>query len=368
MGLFLSTHRPRHGELSELAATLGVSPRTLRTWRDRGGRTGSPGRPGHGEKARGEARRAIESRWRELPRGNDGWRSVCARLAREGVPVPTRLVQEAVRVLKQEAAEREQARIEQNRVHVEVLARDALWALDQTLLDRDEQGDHKALQVRECLVPHTLGLSVGPPACAEDVVALLERVASERGAWPFVLQADNGSENRNAEVGALLASERVIALWNEPHTPEHNPRAERSIGSLKRASGLRGAATRGAECFRRHESLREPGVWATRTGLVARLLAAWEALDARTPRATLDGLTPEEVDRIAPRAEDRACRDRFYAEVCESWRRVALAPLDKRARRKAEREVVWSALQRNGLVRRTRGGCLVPTVKAEGKS
>ena len=44
--------------------------------------------------------------------------------------MPTRLVQASVRALKREEREREQARITANRVHVEVLARDALWALD----------------------------------------------------------------------------------------------------------------------------------------------------------------------------------------------------------------------------------------------
>jgi hypothetical protein len=77
----------------------------------------------------------------------------------------------------------------------------------------------------------------------------------------------------------------------------------------------------------------------------------------------LDGPTPVELDRIAPRADDHASRDCFYAEVSKSLQRIALAPLDARARRKAEREAIWSALQSNGLVRRTRGGCPIPTVK-----
>jgi transposase InsO family protein len=260
--------------------------------------------------------------------------------------------------MDKEAQERRQARIEGNRVHVEVLAGDALWAIDQTHLCRDEQGEVKALAVRECLSGRTLGLSIGPPAQGLDVVRLLERVAEQRGGWPFVIQADNGSENKNAEVAACLKRARVIALWNEPRTPQHNPRAERGFGDFKLALRIDKGSRRST-----HGTM-EPG----NQGMCVRLLYAWHALDAQTPRARLDGLTPVELDRIAQRADDRARRDRFYIEVRESLRRIALAPQNPRARRKAEREAIWNALQRHGLVTRTRGGCLVPTAKAEGIS
>jgi hypothetical protein len=364
--MYLSTHRLSHGEELALARLLGVSARTLRNWRARRGETGSPGHPPHSAEARREAREETERVRKDLPRGHKGWRSVRAQLVREGKAVPTRLIQSSVRNLRQESRVRETARIEENRVHVEVHARDALWALDQTLLMRDEQGELRSLHLREGLAPHTLGLSIGGPACGKDVVHLLERTARERGCWPLVLQADNGPENKNADVHACLQRERVVVLWNEPRTPQHNPRAERSIGAMKRASGLDGRAARGADPSHGPVRASDPGVSATQACL--RLLAAWTALDDETPRAGLRGLTPVELDTIAPRAEDHVCRDRFHADVCEGWRRVALAPLDARARRAAEREVVWSTLQRYGLVTRTRGGCLVPTLKAEGIS
>ena len=336
--------------LKVLAEHLGTTTRTLRSWRAREGTSGLPGQPRHTEVAAKHARAEVGRVWPNLPRGHDGWRSVVTILVREGIQVPTRLVQTVVRELKLERAERERARIEENRVHVEVLARDAIWALDQTHLMRDEQGEVKCLAVRESLVPHVLGLSIGAPACGKDVARLLEQVAGERGTWPLVIQVDNGPENRNVDVAELLARERVVVLWNEPRTPQHNARMERSFGSLKAASDL--------------EALRPP----TRSGVCARILEAWERLDARTPRASLGGLTPVELDAIAPSAEDRVSRARFYTEVSETLRRIALAPQNARARRKAEREATWSALQQYGLVTRTRGGCLVPTAKAEGIS
>jgi hypothetical protein len=293
---------------------------------------------------------------------------VCEKLCRAGAPEKTRLVQESLRAIKREARERERSRIEEHRVHAEVLARDAIWGVDQTHVCRDEQGEVKSLLVREQLVPRTLGISIGPPACGRDVVRLLEGVAAERGGWPFVIQMDNGPENKNAQVGACMRRARVVILWNEPRTPEHNGRTERSIGSLKRASRLDEHAERGPDPSQGHLPLREPGVLATRGGLCARLIRAWAELDLHTPRADLGGLTPAELDKIAPRAEDRACRARFYAEVCEELERIALEPIHARARRKREREAIWRGLERYGLVTRTRGGCLVPTPKAEGIS
>lgn len=348
MGQYLATHRLQHGELTTLARYLGESTRTLRTWKARAGESRPPGHPAHSAAARARALAECERVWGELPRGHDGWRSVSAVLEREGVQVAVRLVQASMRELKRCARERERERIEERRVHVEVLARDALWTLDQTHVLRDADGELKALAVRESMVPRTLGLSIGPPACGRDVVRLLKRTAEERGGWPFVIQVDNGRENKNAEVEECLREVRVIALWNEPHTPQHNPRGERGFCDLKMASDLDvpllAAITRKDAC--------------------ARLLHAWARLDRDTPRYALHGLTPVELDRIAPRAEDLANRDRFYAEVCLELERIALEPNSARARCKLAREAIWRALERHSLVNRTRGGCPIPTVKA----
>jgi hypothetical protein len=354
VGAYLSSHRPRHGDQAELARLIGKSTRTLCSWKGRGGKTGRPGRPRHTAEKRAALRREIEPRWRELPRGHDGWRTVCACLAREGIDAPTGLVQEIVHELKAERAERRRRRIEENRVHIEVLVRDALWSADQTHLGRDEHGAIKGLVVRECYVPRTLALSVGPPACGTDVIRLLEHAAEERGTWPFVVQLDNGSENKYAWMEACMRDRHVTVLWNEPRTPEHNARAERTIGSLKRASGLDMRATDDARAPR------------SRSSVSARLSLAWRELDHMTPRAALDGCTPAEVDRIAPRAEDVACRARFHEELSRELQRITLEPGSARDRRKRAREATWRTLERFGLVLRTRGGCLVPTGKPEG--
>jgi transposase InsO family protein len=369
VGAFLCQHRLPHGELTVLARLLRKSTRTLRTWKGRASETGLPGRPPHSAEARRAAYANTVRVWDTLLPGHNGWRSACAALERDAVEVPVKLTQESVRRLKAERRQRRRARIEAERVHVEVLARDAVWSADQTHFGRDAQGAIKGLFVRECFVARLLSASVGPPATGRDVVRVLEHAAAERGGvWPFVVQLDNGGENANAIVEERLRREHVIVQWNLPRTPEHNPRIERTIGDLKRASGLDEPVSVATDPSRGLVERFNPGASATRTSVCVRLITAWKTLDERTPRSELEGMTPAELDRIAPRAEDHACRARFYREVCEELERITLAPGSARARRKQKREAIWRALERHGLVQRTRGGRPIPTVKPEGIS
>ena len=362
MALHLTTQRRQHGEQKQLACRIGKSTRTLRTWKGRAGASGLPGRPAHDDGARRSARQHVERVWKTLLSGHDGWRTVGAQLEREDVHVPTRLVQESLRELKREAVKRLRVRVTVNRVHVETQARDAVWSLDQTQLTADTL----AVAVRDALTPGTLSASIGPAATGSDVVRLLKATAQQRGAWPFVLQVDNGPENNNDDVLACMKEVRVIVLWNQPHTPQHNPRNERGHASWKTALDLPSQWRRRDRTHGRGGALRVPeGDTLTRAELLMRLLNVWSKLDARIPRAALSGLTPTELDKIAPRAEDHACRARFYSEVCEELQSIALASEKPRARRKLEREAIWCALQRHGLVTRTRGGRPIPTVKAE---
>ena len=198
-------------------------------------------------------------------------------------------------------------------------------------------------------------------------MALLERAALERGGvYPFVVQMDNGSENQNALVRAWAALHEVILLFNIPHTPQHNPRAERTNGDLRVASALDKPTLKlvgGLACVQ--AAAKELGV-PTRTLVGVMLGQAWRGLDEHTPRASLGNRTPCELDRISPRAEDRACRARFCREVCEERQRIARLPCRTREARKLVREAVWCALERHGLVERTRGGLPVRALKPEG--
>lgn len=287
----------------------------------------------------------VRAVFEELALGHDGWRSVAVTLERCGEHVATRLVQELVRTLKMERAQREAMRIAANRVHVEVLARDALWGCDATLVARVDREPDGA-----------------------DIERQLELTAQARGGWPLVLMIDNGGANRCARLQQRLRDERVIVLWNVPHTPQHNARTEHGIGDLKRASRLGDVLGVTAEVTERPVSSSEPGVARTPSELLVRLVEAWVRLDRDHARASLGGLTPDELDRIAPRADACVRRARFYEDVCSVLERVRAAHVRDRERRGAEREAIWCALERNGLVARTRGGGAVPAFNAEGVS
>ena len=363
---YLANHPLRHGELAVLTREIGVSARTLFSWRHRGGRVGRCGRPPRPQEERVQARALIEPRWKALARGHQGWRTARAALERDKLVVPTRLVQETLRGLRRERAQREREQRKKSRVHVEVLVRDGVWALDQFFIGRDAHGAMTALECGDRCTRRTLSLSLGPPACGKDVVALLEQAAHEHGGvWPFVVQVDNGSENINAKVAACLREHQVILLRNLPHTPQHNAFAEHNNGDLQRASGLDKASRRRAKALECPVCLADPGVLATGASCAAKLTLAWHALDVCTPRASLGNLTPCELDRIAPRAEDRACRAHFYTQVCQELECIARSGASKRDLRKQEREAIWCALERHGLVQRTRGGLPVRALKSE---
>jgi hypothetical protein len=75
-----------------------------------------------------------------------------------------------------------------------------------------------------------------------------------------------------------------------------------------------------------------------------------------TPRPGLGGLTPDELDRIAPHAEARVSRARFYHDACAALARAAAEHPHGRARRMAERDAIYSTLEQHRLLTRTRGG------------
>ena len=358
----LKTCPPLHGELSELAACVAVSPRTLYTWRAESVReshercVGRPARPAAEREAALAAVRAVLD---TLPRGHDGWRSVQAELERRDRCVATRLVQELVRALKEERGKRAAEHLAKNRVHVEVLARDAVWGCDATLLAREGAGPLSAVCVRETFVSRTLSLGIGGEPDGADIERQLELSALTRGGWPLVVMLDNGGANRCEHLQARLRKERVIVLWNVPHTPQHNARTERGIGDVKRAAGLIASRARGGKA---------PAQQLSRSELLVRLVEAWIRLDRDCAREALSGLTPDELDRIAPRADACVRRARFYEDVSAELERVRAAHANPRERRRAERETIWCALGRYGLVTRTRGKCEVLAFKPEGVS
>jgi len=366
-----------------------VSVRTLLNWK-RAARVGAsipPGRPAHSKAVRRSALWNVARAWRRIGRSH-GWRKVSEIL---GAAVPVRLVQEQLRCLKARARRRQRVRIERARVSVEVLARDAMWSLDATHLGRSGARSVQGEVLKEACTTKLLSVTLGAHSKAEDVVELLDRARFQRECTPWVLCVDGGYSSSALE--QWCAEHGTVLMVNEPRTPQHNARAECGIGELKRESGLgRGSKLEPLECGRLELTdasaqrvgrdddppqvpihTRDPGVSCTNVcsrlpEWCRRLANAVLRINHRAPRATRDYLTPVELDRIRPRADDLASRESFLAAAREQLAHAVLDAKTLRARRRAERAVIHALLEEHGLIRRTRGGVPFAAAKAEGSA
>jgi transposase InsO family protein len=338
--------RIRRRERSYLARLLGVSLRTLERWADarRGPSLRPPGRPA---KSASEQRRALRLVRGELLRQgrSSGWRPVerglCGR-------VPTREVQHCVRAWKRRWRCRARRAREQRRVHVLVLARDALWAQDATQVGRVDGRAVQAEVVRDAASDATEVPRIGPAAKGAEVRDVLATVAEERGALPLVHAMDNGSPYCEGETRRWLAERKVLVLRSLPHVPQHNAFAERANGELKAESGLASDTV----------------LASTEDARVA-LEAACMRLNVARCRTSRGGRTARELDAALPRAQDLVNRDTFYETACYNIDRAVQDAPSPHARRLAEREATYETMEQFGLIRRTRGGVPLRAVKCE---
>jgi hypothetical protein len=353
----------RRGELALWARHLGVEERTLRKWRSQAGVLPARGRPPHARESWRAALRPVARAWKDQGRSS-GLPRVRAALRRLGLWLPITIVRALLRELKARSRAVLARRRAQERRHTEVQARDVFWSQDATHLGRDGVGEIQALAVKDVATTTLIEGSLGGPARGADVLALLASAKLVRGTLPLVLGMDNGPANRHELVLSWLRNERVIVLWNVPHTPQHNAPIESLFGELKlelEATG--GLAARGADPSQGHVSLSEPGVPATRMRLRERLRGLARRLNERV-RPSRGARTAAELDRILPRAEDLVDRARFYAAACAAIQAAVQGNDNPRARRRAEREAILCTLERFGLVTRTRGRRPVAALQA----
>jgi transposase InsO family protein len=259
------------------------------------------------------------------------------------------LIQEFVSKIKKRRVERAEARRKAARMHVEVHGRDVLWAQDGTHLMRVKKEKIEAQVIRDVASCRDAELAVGPPADANDVVALLDRCARERGGPPLVWSTDNGSPYRSERAERWLERHRVIHLRNVPHTPRHNAYAERAIGELKQRCGIAGHQLN-LDAFAEISDPVEATEYWTRELGQARL-----ALDRHTPRESRGGWTAEELDGALERGDTLVSRARFYRRARRAIANATANCGNGRARRRAEREAIYATLETFGLIGRARG-------------
>jgi hypothetical protein len=356
--------RLARGELALHARLLDVTERTLRKWRTQAEDCARMGRPRLAEETWRAAVVPVARAWKSQGRSS-GLPRVRKVLAQQKLVVPIAIARELLRRLKARWRRVQARRRAEERVHVEVHARDALWSQDAMHLGRDEHGKCEALAVKDVGPVKLIETSSGRAARGEDVLRLLVRAKLVRGTLPLVLAMDNGPANRNELVTSWLARERVIVLWNVPHTPQHNAWIESSNGELKvELEALDELLTRGREPSQEPTSPPEAGVSSTRAHYHRCLPRVARLLNARV-RTSRGGLTAAQLDRILPHAEDHVHRARFYDTACAAIRSAVQGIDDARARRRAEREAILSTLERFGLVTRTRGRRPATCSKAE---
>ena len=249
-------------------------------------------------------------------------------------------VRRAVRELKAEHRARRARHIEAARVTIRVLLRDAVWSMDATHLGREPSGrEVQGEVVREVASTRTIGVSVGRPATGEDVVALLERIRRERSTAPLILITDNGGPYRSREVVTWCELHGVLHLFSLPHTPQHNAGSEHGMRELK------------------DETLLGKGVLVLDIELVAVQLArAIERLDGARLRASRAWRTAVDDDRQRHSWHGLVDRQALYAEATCAIEEALINYPPGRARRRAVREAILSALERFAVITRTRGG------------
>lgn len=320
----------------EMAEKLEVSVRTLRNWKqlDPAGERPRSGRPALPQVVREQDLLDVEA---ELERvgWSAGEETVWEGLHRDRSRPRVRV---ALKSLKAGKRQRRCAAQEAARTTVKVHARDVMWCVDATHLGRDVMGRAVQAEVlRDVASGAALRISLGYAATAAEVIQVLERAALERGCFPLVIVHDNGPPYVAREMREWCAAHGVLQLINLPHTPQHNPVAERGMRDPKEDSGL------GSEVVRDIVEVRD------------RLAASVERMDGARRRPSKGGMTAREMDAALPSWRGLVERaDIYRAATCE-MKRTVLDSKTKRGQRVAIREAILSTLERLELITRTRG-------------
>ncbi len=328
-----------------IAALLAVTTRTVRNW-TRNESPRPPGRPPHAEELRLHVARQVAKCRRRQGMGA-GWQTLVKHLP----DCPTRLVQEELSRAKRHRRAHLARRAKARRRTTHITGRDVLWSVDATHVGRVGGKTVEAQVVRDAATMEIPALSVGPPASAEDAVALVLHAAKQRDTLPLVLTTDNGPQYRAARFTRFLEKAGVIHLRTLPHTPQHNPWVERTHRELKEESGLGKGVV--LPCVDHARELLE---------------RARDRLDHQRLRPRLGDRTAAVAGAAMDARYNAELRDRLVRAVRKRVEAAVKCTEDKRERRRKERAAILSVLEEFELIRVTRGGRLTRPVKPEAVS
>ena len=319
VGKILLTERKNRGLVKCLAERLEVTPQTLRNWKRHTAKADRPkiGRPRHSEVRRQEVDRLVAM---EMERQrNPGWRPIAKALP--GLPV--RLVQASVAEIKKNRRRTVRQKLAAGRTSAEVLAREAIWTIDglQTRSEDELRLYSQAVKDRGSLAYRAV--ESGVPSTAGDVIGIL----GDQAALPLVLASDNDKIYCGKETSAWLAANKIVHLRSLPRTPQHNGAIEIAIRALKEAAEMSGGTLR--DTAKQINQYRLHGSKGYKTSTV--------------------------LDAELPVAYHKVSRDVFYEKCMTRLSRVNEAPMEWRAKRLVEREVIYATLEEYGLIKRTGG-------------
>jgi hypothetical protein len=224
------------------------------------------------------------------------------------------------------------------RVHVDVLSPNVIWGQDSAHAGRTNEEEVKAEVIKDRATLGYVGLAVGPPATAGEILEMLNAQKKERG-LPLVWSTDNGSAYKNEKLIDYLRREKVIHLLSRPRTPQDNGSAEKGIRELKEEAGL----GKGVKLSDPSEAARK-------------LAVSWYILDHGRPRASKGYRTADELEALLPPWHERVTREAFYEQACRNMEKAVKGGGTARRKRQAQRQAVYETLERYQLITRTRGG------------
>jgi transposase InsO family protein len=324
----------RKVKMEEVAKRLQVTKRTLRSWKLKAKKDCSSrsGRPAYSSKIRLRSFILVAKEMNK--QGYPG--SPTIHKALQG-KVPLRLVREYVRKIKKSRCKKLEGIRLKNRVSVDVKYNHVVWAQDGTFLGRDYGKAVEAQVIKDRCSQKVIAISTGHAASGAEVVDLMRKIKKTRP-LPLVWITDNGPAYLSKEVSDYVSNEKVVHLKSIPHVPQHNGSAERMMRELKNLSSL-GRGNKVHEINSAHSEI----------------VMRADKINKNRLRASLGFKTSDRVDEESLKIELEKCRLNLFKEYQAELEKLC-AEMDLRKKRKKEREVVFSLLRKNGLIKITRGG------------
>ncbi len=314
----------RRLKTSDVANSLNVSERTLRSWKKNYLENKSPkiGRPTRKLNYKLRLLKLVKEEW--LRQGRPGWRPVAYALKGESVD----LIQKYVSQLKMKER-KVQWQYKRNRSkNVDVLFSNVVWTQDATFLKENKKRTYAEVIKDRCSFEIIEAKQVDSMN-SENVKSILKDKE-----MPLVYMSDNGSAYCSKEMESFLKSKRVIHLKSLPATPQHNGGAEIAVKELKRL----------VTCVSKKK-----------ISLDERLDKAKRVLNRERLWRAHGYKTAYEKFKSSPLKDKEDVRDKLYAEYENKLCLLINKKLNKRKQRLEERELVFSLLEKYKLIKRYRG-------------